>query len=118
VAHSTDFALDGNTIPQTLREIWPEIAAFLLLILCLEWWLFSRGYRHQSSPVMVEKWKSRAKGSGSKPVPGATPTLWNTIQVQFESRYHVGRKRMVKMTKRAKSKLSRRKVKGKSHADI
>jgi len=48
VVHSTNFASGSNGVPRVLREIWPWIAAFLLLILCLEWWLFSRGYRFRS----------------------------------------------------------------------
>ncbi|GCE27799.1 hypothetical protein KDA_32830 [Dictyobacter alpinus] len=45
VAHSTNVAGDKNTISRQLREIWPWIAAILLLILCAEWWLFSRNYQ-------------------------------------------------------------------------
>jgi Ca-activated chloride channel family protein len=44
VEHSTDFQSGTNSVPRVLREIWPWIAALLLLILCVEWWLFSRSY--------------------------------------------------------------------------
>jgi len=47
VAHSSSFTSNPNNVPRELREIWPWIAAFLLLILCFEWWLFSRTYQQQ-----------------------------------------------------------------------
>ncbi|HEU0002601.1 MAG TPA: VWA domain-containing protein, partial [Ktedonobacteraceae bacterium] len=50
IAHSTAFNASGPGIPHVLREIWPWIAAFLLLVLCLEWWLFSRSYTLRTTP--------------------------------------------------------------------
>jgi Ca-activated chloride channel family protein len=47
VLHSTAFGANGQggqSIPLELRELWPWLAALLLLLLCAEWWLFSRGY--------------------------------------------------------------------------
>ena len=44
IAQSTLFDTGSPAIPHVLREIWPWIAAFLLLVLCAEWWLFSRSY--------------------------------------------------------------------------
>src|SRR5258706_3284788 len=49
VVHSTDFTSGGTAIPRVLREIWPWIASFFLLVLCAEWWLFSRGYARKSA---------------------------------------------------------------------
>src|SRR5581483_3890980 len=49
VLHSADFTPNGNTVSRQLREIWPWIAGLLLLVLCAEWWLFSRGYRQRSA---------------------------------------------------------------------
>ncbi|GCE20267.1 vWA domain-containing protein [Dictyobacter kobayashii] len=49
VTHSTNITNNKNTISRQLREIWPWIAAILLLILCAEWWLFSRNYQPQQS---------------------------------------------------------------------
>jgi Ca-activated chloride channel family protein len=92
VAHSTDFSTGGNSVPQVLREIWPWIAAFLLLVLCVEWWLFSRSYRPQ--------------GSHRVPTRGL-PTFLHNVQDQLENRYKVARKRVSKFTKRTKSNLTR-----------
>ena len=92
VAHSTDFSTGGNSVPQVLREIWPWIAAFLLLVLCVEWWLFSRSYRLQ--------------GSHRVPTRGL-PTFLHNVQDQLENRYKVARKRVSKFTKRTKSNLTR-----------
>jgi len=49
VVHSTNITSGGSAVPRQLREIWPWIAAFLLLVLCVEWWLFSRSYKIQTS---------------------------------------------------------------------
>jgi hypothetical protein len=48
ITGSTSFTSNTNNVPRELREIWPWIAAILLLVLCFEWWLFSRGYRPQA----------------------------------------------------------------------
>ncbi len=47
VVHSTAFdqgGQGGQSVPLELQELWPWIAALLLLVLCAEWWLFSRGH--------------------------------------------------------------------------
>ena len=49
VAHSSSFTSNPNNVPRELREIWPWVAAFLLLVLCFEWWLFSRNYQQQAA---------------------------------------------------------------------
>ena len=49
VAHSSSFTGNSNNVPRELREIWHWVAAFLLLVLCFEWWLFSRNYQQQSA---------------------------------------------------------------------
>lgn len=64
VTNSTDLVDSGNQLPRELREVWPWIAAFLLLVLCLEWWLFSRGYRTQQ----------QASSKTHKPASPAAPT--------------------------------------------
>src|SRR5579875_229361 len=45
VVQSTAISGSKNAIPHELREVWPWVAAFLLLVLCAEWWLFSLGYK-------------------------------------------------------------------------
>ncbi len=50
IAHSTAFDASGPGVPRVLREVWPWIATFLLLVLCVEWWFFSRSYTLRTSP--------------------------------------------------------------------
>ncbi|GAC1348032.1 MAG: BatA and WFA domain-containing protein [Ktedonobacteraceae bacterium] len=115
VAHSIDFSAGNNTVPQVLREIWPWIAAFLLLVLCLEWWLFSRSYRKQNMPSTAGN-KTYTARKGYPPAPLLLPLPASnarrqyhgrfkaiaTIQDQLESRYRVVRKRLSKVTRRKK----------------
>jgi Ca-activated chloride channel family protein len=49
INHSVNVATNPTLVSHQLREIWPWIAAILLLILCAEWYLFSRNYRPQSA---------------------------------------------------------------------
>jgi Ca-activated chloride channel family protein len=100
VAHSIDFAPGNNAVPRVLREIWPWIAALLLLILCLEWWLFSRSYRHQGTiatgrnPIYRARLRSRH-----------TPRFISDAQDRLEKRYRVVRKRLENLTRRRKKGL-------------
>ncbi len=48
ISQSTLFDTGSPAVPHVLREIWPWIAVFLLLVLCTEWWLFSRSYTKHS----------------------------------------------------------------------
>jgi Aerotolerance regulator N-terminal. len=66
INHSTNIAGNKNSVSHQLREIWPWIAAILLLILCLEWWLFSRNYRTQQSR---RKAGASYNGRNGKPQP-------------------------------------------------
>ncbi len=54
IAHSTGFSTGNTAVTHQLREIWPWIAAVLLLILCAEWWLFSRPYQVKQAPGMQD----------------------------------------------------------------
>ncbi len=120
VAHSIDFSAGNNAVPQVLREIWPWIAAFLLLVLCLEWWLFSRSYRKQGAinraPTAIGNTAYAArKGQGTRkgypPAPFARRQYHGrfkaivTIQDQLEGRYRVVRKRLSKVTRGRKKGL-------------
>ncbi len=108
VVHSTDFTPGGATVSHELREIWPWIAAFFLLILCAEWWLFSRSYQQQGA--------SREKGHGApKTFQGGT-THFARWQHQLEERYRQTRRRVARTTRRAKNKLTRQK--GEKHANV
>src|SRR3984893_6144746 len=64
IAHSVAFTTNGPGIPHVLREVWPWIAVFLLLVLCAEWWLFSRSYtlRTATSSRKNAPWLRRGGG--------------------------------------------------------
>lgn len=107
VVHSINFAPGNNGVPRVLREIWPWIAAFLLLILCLEWWLFSRGYRLQSTAATTA-----SKGKGGYTRVGQarsrnTPRFIGEARDQLEKRYRVARKRLTTVTRRRKKGMYR-----------
>lgn len=95
VVNSTGFASGGNNAPRALREIWPWIAAILLLILCAEWWLFSRNYQQQAMPA--GQGKSQAKNQ-SRTDPASRAIA--TIQHELTSQYRIARKRFTKATRR------------------
>lgn len=116
VANSTDFSAGGNTVPRELREIWPWIAAFLLLVLCLEWWLFSRSYRPQATGSAGQKspqWSKQSTHPFSRldfiPASIRTPL---TRSLQRLANYSRRRKRN-KQRKRTK-----RTTKGKSNVNV
>jgi Ca-activated chloride channel family protein len=64
IAHSVAFTTSGPGIPRVLREVWPWIAAFLLLVLCAEWWLFSRSYTLRTSISSRKNLPSLRRGGG------------------------------------------------------
>jgi len=90
VVHSSDFVAGNNAVPQVLREIWPEIAALLLLILCVEWWLFSRSYHqrnmavmrnkgsHKGSPIGINQTKHRRKAIVERSTRRGGHPVWGT----------------------------------------
>ncbi len=114
VANSSTFSPGDNSVPRTLREIWPWIAALLLLILCAEWWLFSRSYRQQT----------RAAGRTRRGDPRGRPPLRDTPQSRFLAPARGAttrvlaslagiRKRVIKTTRRRmRSKRTRQQSKG------
>jgi len=107
VVHSINFAPGNNGVPRVLREVWPWIAALLLLILCLEWWLFSRGYRLQSTAATTA-----SKGKGGYTRVGQTrsrntPRFISEARDQLEKRYRVARKRLTTVTRRRKKGMYR-----------
>ncbi len=101
ITGSASFTGGGNNPPHVLREIWPWIAALLLLILCAEWWLFSRNYRPQPAPASTSERGSPISGVKT----AAKPTGFvASVQNEFNSRYRVAKKRLTKVTRRMRKK--------------
>lgn len=115
IANSSNFSPSGNNIPRVLREIWPWIAAFFLLVLCAEWWLFSRGYRRTSQALSAANAANTSKGAPSRGTANngrissrsAPASPFTTFQKQVTDQYKMVKKRFVKATKRSKSRPSR-----------
>ncbi|MBO0782096.1 MAG: hypothetical protein J2P37_25030, partial [Ktedonobacteraceae bacterium] len=101
VLRSSDFTPTGPLISHELREIWPWIAAILLLILCTEWWLFSRSYQQRAAATTQ---RNSALTSGTNRT-GNTPLT--RLRNQLEDRYIITRKRFLKTLKRTRRKLAR-----------
>jgi hypothetical protein len=120
IVNSTNIANNTNAIPRQLREIWPWVAAFLLLVLCAEWWLFSRSYRSQATPSH-SKQDSRLGIAGAKAGSPSTP-IGRTIaqaQQQMQQRYTRLKRHTRKITKRMRGKrMSSLTAKGEKRANI
>jgi hypothetical protein len=115
ILHSTDFTTTGNTVSHELREIWPWIAALLLLVLCIEWWLFSRSYQTTGRGTETRRDRSARIQNGT------TNTINRSLRGvfgQLEESYRLARKRITKVSKRTRSKLARQKAKGNTRANI
>ena len=112
IVHSTPFNPGAPSVPRVLREIWPWIAAFLLLVLCAEWWLFSRSYTMRGASILERPASSR-NGSRTHQLQqfGAVASLQN----QLVTRFRAVRKRVIRVRKRLKSKPG---AKGKRNARI
>ncbi|GER89200.1 hypothetical protein KDW_33620 [Dictyobacter vulcani] len=117
VAHSTNVGGDKNTISRQLREIWPWIAAILLLILCAEWWLFSRNYQTQASGqtggsntrTSTQRGKSKQRVS-RYPLPA-------NVQHRIEQSWSRAQKQSKKIKKRLNIKLKKQ-TKGERRVNI
>jgi Ca-activated chloride channel homolog len=107
VIHSTNFTTGNNTVPRELREVWPWIAAFLLLVLCIEWWLFSRSYRQFH--VSPDQRQGTALARAGRLQPQTPMSRLEILQDQLEERYKTTMKRVTKATKRLRSRLISRK---------
>ena len=101
ISQSTVFDAGNPAVPHVLREIWPWIAAFLLLVLCAEWWLFSRSYtKHRVQGLKHPNPLQQAR-------PGHHPpqhTVFATLQNQAETQWRDVRKGINRARKRVKNK--------------
>jgi Ca-activated chloride channel family protein len=107
VAHSTPFDAGNSTLPRALLELWPWIAAFLLLVLCAEWWLFGRNYTLPSISSVQSSAYKRAGGHLQQRQPrGRIATLWTGVMNRAPTtRYRNLTKRVTKTTKRLMRRL-------------
>jgi Ca-activated chloride channel family protein len=112
IAQSIPFDSGSPAIPRVLREIWPWIAAFLLLVLCAEWWLFSRSYTIHGVSNLKRLNPLQQSRPGSRLSQHAVVV---TIQNQIETQFRAVRKRINRIRKRLKSK---QKSKGKSNVNV
>jgi von Willebrand factor type A domain/Aerotolerance regulator N-terminal len=101
IAQSTPFDSASPAIPHVLREIWPWIAALLLLVLCAEWWLFSRSYTiHGVSDLKRPNPLQHSQQGTRPPQSNAIATLQNQLETQLST----VRKRVNRVRKRLKNK--------------
>ena len=102
VVDSSDFSSGGAAVPRVLREIWPWIAAFFLLVLCAEWWLFSRGYVRKGAAAgggQGASYIQRRNGQSQFPKHSG---MFGAVQDAAEARYRDARRRVVKTVKRVR----------------
>ena len=106
ILHSTTITTSGTTVSRQLREIWPWIAAFLLLVLCAEWWLFSRNYKQQpATPARQEKdVRSWSRGVAQHRLTSSNSFI-TMLQDQVRDRYRATKKRTLKTIKRMRGKV-------------
>src|SRR2546429_7804301 len=101
IVHSTNMPSSGSAVPRQLREIWPWIAAFLLLILCVEWWLFSRSHKMQTSLSRRADSRKLARGNFLQRASGKNAWV-AAAQEQMQKCYTMMKKRARKAVKRVK----------------
>ncbi len=101
IAQSLPFDLGSPAIPHVLREIWPWIAAFLLLVLCAEWWLFSRSYTIRGISGLKRPNPLQQSYSSNR---RSQHTVIATLQNQAETQLSLVRKRFNRIRKRLKNK--------------
>jgi len=112
ISQSILFDSGSPAIPHVLREIWPWIAAFLLLVLCAEWWLFSHSYTIRGISGLKRPNPLQQSRSGNRP---PQHTVIATLQHQVETQFRAVRKRINRVRKRFKN---RQQSKGKSNVKL
>ncbi len=118
IVNSKTITGNDTTLSHQLHEIWPWIAAFFLLVLCIEWWLFSLSYKAQAAPDQQHSGKPGQFRAGTTRR-GATSrnTFLTALQDRIDEGFAVARKRALKIQKRLRGKR-RRLPKGERHANI
>ncbi len=101
VLNSSNFTPNGNGVSRELREIWPWIAVLLLLILSVEWWLFSRSYQAQKPAHHARE--IVGQGTFQNKLSSSHITK-NTRIKNIQKRYILARKQFLKATRRARNK--------------
>ena len=109
ISQSTVFDAGNSAVPHVLREIWPWIAAFLLLVLCAEWWLFSRSYTKHSVQGLKRPNPLQQARPGNHP---SQHTVFATLQNRAETQWRYVRNGINKARKRLKN---RQQSKGRSN---
>jgi len=109
ISQSTLFDAGSPAVPHVLREVWPWIAAFLLLVLCAEWWLFSRSYTKHSVQGLKSPNPLQQARPGNHP---SQHTVFATLQNQTETQWRAIRKGINRARKRLKN---RQQSKGRSN---
>ena len=109
ISQSTLFDTGSPAVPHVLREIWPWIAAFLLLVLCAEWWLFSRSYTKHSVQGLKRPNPLQQARPGNH---DQQNTVLASLQNQAETRWRSVRKGINRARKRLKN---RQQSKGRSN---
>ncbi|GCF08886.1 vWA domain-containing protein [Dictyobacter arantiisoli] len=101
VNNSTNITGNKNVISRQLREIWPWIAAILLLVLCVEWWLFSHNYRpQQATGGQSNAPHTTLRGSRRKGVFDSYPRL-----VMWQDQFNTRIKRIQRQSKKIQKRL-------------
>lgn len=101
ISQSTLFDTGSPAVSHVLQEIWPWIAAFLLLVLCSEWWLFSRSYTKHSVQDLMRPNPLQQAHPGNRP---PQHTIFATLQNQAETQWRSIRKDINRARKRLKNR--------------
>lgn len=115
VAQSSAFSPSTKAPFQQVQEIWPWITVFLLLVLALEWWLFSSSYRQRASSS-VSRAQPKSFPTSQRPV---QRSLMMTLHQRLQSRYRTTKKRVLKAWRHSSSTaLKKTPTRGKKRVHI
>jgi Ca-activated chloride channel family protein len=117
VANSTNISSNNTTLSHQLREIWPWIAAILLLVLCAEWWLFSRSYKTPAAGLQQSSNIRQMLNGSRKRRTSTSNAILVALQDQVEERFSLAKKRVTKIRKLIRGKR-RQPSKGEKRVNI